>query len=365
MKQEYIYKLLNEADTPVQIRNLLTEFVRDFEMQNSIAWNREVKQTDVNYHCENILLAGRVDFTSKYNKNKHELSNSELICLFNYYYFPILLEGSYFLFGKIWDSNFEHYFTKNNSLIFIDLGCSTLPSSLAFSQVYDRFKCNNSIWKARDLRDEYHINSYVFFDNSIGSTGYIKDFIDKHTGMELESAKTTSTFFNHTVEPFYSTNYCPCTDIFLEGDIHSYTGGNFNIKVPIIELFEKYTSKSFQLRNDMDRYFPFSKYILKYSQNLSFLLNISELRFSSSFDVNALVENVNQIIKEYPNVNLAIIYQSFDDAKRDEKWEDLKSAINFKIITKGEFSLPLDKSKSVRFEILLRTQYEQLTNDNI
>jgi hypothetical protein len=365
MKQEYIYKLLNEAGTPVQIRNLLNEFVRDFEMQNSDAWYREVKQTDVNYHCENILLAGRVDFTSKYNKNKHELTNSELICLFNYYYFPILLEGSYFLFRKIWDSNFEHYFTKNNSLIFIDLGCSTLPSSLAFSLVYDSFKSNNSIWKARDLKDEYHINSYVFFDKSIGSTAYIKDFIDKHTGMELESAKSTSTFFNHTVEPFYRTNYSPCTDIFLEGNIHSSKGGNFNITVPIIELFEKYAINSFQLRNGMDRYFPFSKYVLKYSQNLSFLLNISELRFSNSFDVNSLVENLNQIIKEYPDVTLAIIYQTFDGAKTDKKWEDFKSSINFKIITKGEFSLPLDKSKSLCFEILLRTQYDQLTNENI
>ena len=98
MGNDSIFSLLKKLDTPNQIKKLLIQFIEDFDSQESNAWNREVKQTDAKYHCDILLSNGRLDISSKWNKNEHELSGNELICIFNYYYFPILFESSFFIY---------------------------------------------------------------------------------------------------------------------------------------------------------------------------------------------------------------------------------------------------------------------------
>jgi hypothetical protein len=359
MGNDSVFRLLEKIDTPNQIKKLLIQFIEDFDSQESNAWNREVKQTDAKYHCDILLSNGRKDISSKWNKSDYELSSNELICLFNYYYFPTLFESSFSLFQKIWDSDFEHYFTKNNSLIFIDLGCSTLPSSLAFAEAFNQSKYKERIWKDRELINDYFINSYVFFDGS-NNAGYISDFIRKYTGVELDSENLIPKFFNHAIEPIYHTHYCLCTDVFIQGTVHKYTNGCFKIEFPFSDAFEKYNSKAFELRNSMDRFFPFNKYISKYTENLSIIINITELRFSNFFDVDDLIKTVNKIFTEYSNTNLAIIYQSFSDTFNEKKWEIFKSTINIKMIIKDEFELSIDNSKKIKYEILFSSKFKSL-----
>ncbi len=363
MEPTNIFKLIDKIDTPLHIKNLLIEFARNFDLQESLVWKREVIQTDSDYHCNILLARGRVDLSLTSDENEHELSSAELICLFNYYYFPILFESSYFIFRKIWDSNFEHYFTNDNCLVFIDLGCSTLPSSLAFAETFNHFKCKDSIWKNREYKDDYSINSYIFFDESRVGLGYTNDFVNNHSGSELYVENESSVFFNHTSEPVYRTHYCPCTDIFIDGVVHKYNDGSFKINIPFIETFEKYILKSFELRNHMDKFFPCQRYISKFSEFISIIFNLTELRFTSFFDVENLIEKVNQILQEYPSANLAIVYQS-DAEISDENWDLFKSKIHLKSILRDEFRLIIDESLKVKYEILLTTRFSSLKDKN-
>jgi len=360
MENENIFRLLDKSDTPIKIKKLLNQFIDDLNSQQSSAWKREVQQTDSNYHRDILLDNGRVDISSKWNKNEYELSSNELICLFNYYYFPILFECSFSIFQKIWDSDFEHYFTKNNTLIFFDLGCSTLPSSLAFSEICDRNNKRNCIWKERELLKNYFINSYIFFDNYNISSLYVKDFLEKHTGIRQDELNTIPKFFNHSFEPIYLTNYYPCTDVFVQESVYEFTDtGGFKIEFPLIDVFEKYNSKAFELRNSMDGFFPFNKYILKYNENISIIINITELRFFD-YDVNELIKAVNKIFTDYPNANLSIIYQSFSDKQIDYKWDYFKATLNLKMIKKEDFDLLIDCSKRVKYEILFASKYKDI-----
>ena len=64
----------------------------------------------------------------------------------------------------------------------------------------------------------------------------MKDFLEKHTGIRQDELNTIPKFFNHSFEPIYLTNYCPCTDVFVQGSVYEFTNdGGLKIEFPLIE----------------------------------------------------------------------------------------------------------------------------------
>jgi hypothetical protein len=127
--------------------NLLKSFDYDFNNQSSTNWLKEVINTDNEYHRKVLLKQGRCNFDTPPNG----LTSEELICLYNYYYFGMHFQSSFWLFNHIWNSGFAVMFIINRDPIFIDLGCGTLASSIAFSQTINQ-QVNISLFTQKPIR---------------------------------------------------------------------------------------------------------------------------------------------------------------------------------------------------------------------
>jgi hypothetical protein len=123
-----------DNETPEAVRSLLQEFVKEFENRNSDIWIREVKNRDSKHHRETLLKRGGCDFDNP----THELTSDELICLYNYYYFPMHFQSSYWLYNLLFKGGLDKIFISNLAPVFIDYGCGTLSSSIAFSCAYNQ-----------------------------------------------------------------------------------------------------------------------------------------------------------------------------------------------------------------------------------
>ena len=78
----FINKFIEDTDTPEPVKHLFRHFVSEFENQDSIDWNKQIKQTTSEFHRKTLLKQGRCEF----DKPPLNLTSEELIVLYNYYY---------------------------------------------------------------------------------------------------------------------------------------------------------------------------------------------------------------------------------------------------------------------------------------
>jgi hypothetical protein len=110
-----IHTHINDNSLPEIVINLLKSFDYDFNNQSSTNWLKEVINTDNEYHRKVLLKQGRCNFDTPPNG----LTSEELICLYNYYYFGMHFQSSFWLFNHIWNSGFAVMFIINRDPIFI------------------------------------------------------------------------------------------------------------------------------------------------------------------------------------------------------------------------------------------------------
>ena len=352
-----IHNLIALPETTSEIRFLLQEFVKEFESQNSIAWNKKVKATNKKYHCHELLKKGLGEISQSYNKKSDELSGEELVCLFNYYYFPILFESSFEIFSRIWDSKFEHRFISNNALVFIDIGCRTFPSSLAFSQIYNQKIQNQSIWGANSTEPfEFNINSYVFIDESPYISSYIDNYFSEHF-----SAREYRNHWTFNISPLdiFPTGIQPVTDVFHVADRMIFDNGLLIDSFHLLKIKEKYFARAFDLLESIDSGFPFHNLVDSFNHNKSVIININYLGSVHFFDVEEITFAIKRLISTNDKTNFAIIFQNNGNLDLQLKWEELKENLGVRSVSEGQIKLAISPLIKINYEILFRSNIEK------
>ena len=128
----YIHKFIEDKEIHEPVQWLFRRFVKEYNDQNSSAWNKYVRQNTDEYHRKTLLKQGRCDF----DKPPYNLTSAELIVLYNYYYFPMHFQSSYEIFNNIFE---QHLDLENKTIFFHDYGCGTLSSTMAFGASFQKY----------------------------------------------------------------------------------------------------------------------------------------------------------------------------------------------------------------------------------
>lgn len=366
-----IASFLVDKDVPQPVNKLLQEFVDDYNGQESTAWVNEVKNHDSDYHRRILLKQGRCNFDSP----THSLTSDELICLYNYYYFPMHFQSSYWLYNQLWTQGFGKAFISNMSPIFIDYGCGTLSSTIAFSSVYtEKFtqylingNClfsetfNNCDDKVEHREFEQNFYKYDFdvendcfietktnkwllkpeINLSRDNIGYI--FIDSSGNVLKHSIKYHSSFDFPYIDYDLWTQY-PASDGHFH---HAIVADNF------------FTVQYDRLNIDFIRDSIIKHNVSQYSQKgISIIINFSYLMASPTLDIHTLSELVKNIIIQFANVPICIINQNPDKDYLNSNWEIFKSKIPMKSILSDTAPIKHYGGSTVRYEILYKSRLD-------
>lgn len=369
MERTEIHILIDSPSTPLAMKELLKKFIAEFDNQNSNAWCLNVLSKDKKYHCYSLLNRGLGVTSETYNKSDEELSKDELICLYNYYYFPILFESTYLIYSELWDVTFETAFASDNALIFMDFGSSTLPVSLAFSEVFKNNKpttfweapedlnpIKSSIWKEQNLSD-FPIVSYFFRDSDFNY--YAEDFI-KH----LDRSADWDMYFNiletgvsDLFPPLFNVVYPRNSSWFLDNFTFSY--GRHKLNIELGDISFNYINNVKKVQENSWIYYTPEPFQELFNQNKSIILNINYLRSLSNFDFEKMIEEVNDILKENKRNNVAILFQNNGNEELQNKWDIFKSSVAMKSIKSGVINLTCNTKIQISYEVLFRSKYER------
>ena len=342
---------IEENGTPEAVKNLMQEFVNNFENHNSDAWIREVKKRSSEHHCKILLKEGRCDFDNP----SHGLTSEELICLYNYYYFPMHFQSSYWLFDEMWNKGFEELFITNYNPIFIDFGCGTLASSIAFM-----FIIENNLKKDIQLlglqKNKFNEFSYpielppYFMTTDIAQMFYkdigTKALIDTSI-LELNSQTYVFIDTSNNVLDF-ARNLMSRN----QKDTFEVSDGHF---IGWINL-TKYN------------YIQSEKNMLEFNKhthsNNSIIINFSYVFASESLVTAKIVDYVVKLISINPKVNICVFYQNPDLDQLNTKWEEFKEKVPFKSIAKGVKTIKHYENSKIRYEVLFKSKFDNDLNDS-
>ena len=395
-----IHSHINDTETPSIVKGLLQGFVYAYENQKSAVWISEVKNKDAEYHRKVLLKQGRCDF----DKPTNGLSSEELICLYNYYYFAMHFQSSFWLFNHIWNSGFAVMFVINKNPIFIDIGCGTLASSIAFSQTIDR-QINFNLFQEKPLLNHSAIQinktfrlpdtrinfsdielyllptissswanssftqlsqqgaKYIFIDISKKILENIYDFIAEYKTITVESNGSSSTVIN--TKYLWKTVFM--TDgHFLDNSLfdtfHLFNGliNHREFKPLYFEKLDDYI-EHFQSGWE-DEPIKKPKRVLALLKNLPdspIIINCSYLFASNSINIDEVVNYVNDIVTQHQE-NICLIYQNPDTEDLNKNWEEFKLKVLLKSIAKGVESIKFYGNSKVRFEVLFKSKFGEL-----
>jgi hypothetical protein len=396
---EKIHSHINDIETPSIVKGLLQGFVYSFENQRSEIWVREVKNKDAEYHRKVLLKQGRCDFDIPTNG----LSSEELICLYNYYYFAMHFQSSYWLFNHIWNSGFAVMFIINKNPIFIDLGCGTLASSIAFAQTISQqvninmFKENpmlfnteiriNQAFRLPDTRYNfseqeliaidnrehhsvfssfYHLSqqgaTYLFADISIKILDFIYAFISEQKFITGErNLFTTSGIMTKNIWKTVLIEDGHWTNNFLFDTFHIFNGLNHKEYKPLyydeIKDYIEYYKSGW--KNEPNKKPKELSTIVKNNLNNPIIINCSYLFASNSINIDEVAEFVNNIVESH-NENICLIYQNPDTEALNRNWQQFKLKVSLKSIAKGVAPIKFYGSSKVRFEVLFKSKFGKL-----
>ena len=369
MERTEIHNLINSPNTPLAIKELLKKFITEFDNQNSSAWCLNVLSKDKKHHCYSLLNKGSGVISQAHNKSDKELSKDELICLYNYYYFPILFESTYLIYSELWDGTFEVAFASDNALVFMDFGSSTLPVSLAFSEVFKNNKpttfweapedlnpIKSSIWKEQNLSD-FPIVSYFFRDSDFNY--YAEDFI-KH----IDRSADWDMYFNiletgvsDLFPPLFNVVYPRNSSWFLDNFTFSY--GRHKLNIELGDISFNYINNVKKIQENSWIYYTPEPFQELFNQNKSIILNINYFRSLSNFNFEKMIEEVNDILKENKRNNVAILFQNNGNEELQNKWDIFKSGVSMKSIKSGVINLTCNTKIQISYEVLFRSKYER------
>ncbi len=360
MERTEIHNLIALPETPSGIRFLLIEFVKEFESQNSIAWNKEVKATNKKYHCHTLLKKGigKIIFNKGFTEEK--LSRDEISCLFNYYYFPIVFDSAYLIFNTIWDRRFEDFFINNNALIFIDLGADLIASSIAFGQIYKDKLHNNSIWDKSDV-EKYYFNSYVLINESNLCNNRQKLTVLNRGTLDCQHPDSGFEYeiFNLINNPIWPSHEFIISDIFMDGQVSNFSNGTKSFDFNYYELKIKLFNKLTFINENYDGTLPTFQLIEKFDNNKCFLININFIETSRIFDNDNIYLFFKRLFVEYKQTDFAIIFQNNGNEELQNKWDIFKSSVAMKSIKSGVIKLTCNSKIHISYEVLFRSKYER------
>jgi len=387
---------INDSETPDIVKGLLKGFVYDFNNQISKAWKNEVTNKDSDYHRKILLKQGRCDFDNPTNG----LTSEELICLFNYYYFPIHFQSSFWLYNYIWNSGFAVMFIINKNPLFIDLGCGTLASSIAFAQTINqqininlfvekpmltktdiqikqafrmpdtRFNFSEQELIAIDNHKEHPVFSsfydlskqgatYIFSDNSLKMLDFIYDFISEQKRITIEKKGSTSTGIS--LKNIWKTVLIEdghWTDNFLFDMFHLFNGLNHKEYKPLYYdeikdyiVYYKSGWKNEPIKNPKEL-----STIVEKNINNPIIINCSNLFAINSINFDEVAEFVNNIIASHKE-NICLIYQSPDNKELNNNWEAFKIKVKLNSIAKGLKLIKHYGDSKVRYEVLFKSKF--------
>jgi hypothetical protein len=348
----FIHKFIEDKETPEPITWLFRRFVSEFDEQDSIAWNKQVKQTTDKFHRKTLLKQGRCDF----DKPQLNLTSEELIVLYNYYYFPMHFQSTFEIYNKLFE---EHEEFENKTFFFHDYGCGTLSSSMAFGACFQKHNLseleNQNEFKYNHIDVLSHLHFYVaestFGDVRSGELGIIRNAANIQyfnlpnliNGYCLNDISTTITKFlerflaeSFYAEPyqyyFFNTAFCTDSHFYFGNVSDKFYLGNFGYDP--IQPFKSFCNSQFKSTNE-----------------IVVILNFSYVLASESIEI----ESINSIINEYTKTGcrLIIVNQNPDLDSLNTKWEVLKNSLTFSNTIKGVQPIKHFGSKSKsRYEVL-------------
>jgi hypothetical protein len=359
METSEIHNLIALPETTSEIRFLLQEFVKEFESQNSKAWNKEVKETNKKYHCHELLKKGIGEISQSYYRKEDELTGEELVCLYNYYYFPILFESSFLIYKELWDNTFANAFISNNSLIFADIGSGTLPVSLAYSEVFKKNKSEHSVWNEEHIT-EFPMISFYFTEYSGYLNEYGRELISNYCGRCLDfewEIDSSSRIYPPLFNIIFPRNHPLCLDNFTFGYNRQ------SIKNELDNVTYKYNENTHHIEGNSSVWFSAPIFIDSFHANKSFIVNLNYLRSESVFNFEKKINEINELLLIYRTHNIAIIFQNNGNVELQNKWDIFKSGIAINSIKTGVVRLSCNENIEISYEVLVRSKYERYNYD--
>ena len=366
----YIHKFIEDKEIHEPVQSLLRRFVSEYNEQNSVAWNKHVKQNTDEYHRKTLLKQGRCDF----DKPPYNLTSAELIVLYNYYYFPMHFQSSYEIFNSIFEQNLD---LDNKTFFFHDYGCGTLSSVMAFGASFQKnklYNLGNSFTQAELFKD---YDNYYKYSN-IEVLSHLHFYIDENYGdvssYELGVIRNAGSIQCFNL-PSLINGYC-LNDIstsvksFLKEFLKEnfFTEPNQNYFFNVADC----TDSHFYFPNIADKFYvgnfsydpinPFKSFCNsqnKETKDCVVIINFSYVLASDSVEI----ETINSMINEYlkTGCRLIIVNQNPDLDILNKKWEILKDKVEYVKSIKGLQPIKHFGSKSKsRFEVIFPTTIELL-----
>lgn len=366
----YIHKFIEDKDIHEPLQWLFRRFVSEYNDQNSVAWNKHVKQNTDEYHRKTLLKQGRCDF----DKPPYNLTSAELIVLYNYYYFPMHFQSSY----EIYNSIFEHHLCLENTTIFFhDYGCGTLSSTMAFGASFQKNKLSTLDQGTRQVELFEHLDEFYKYGN-IDVLSHLLFYTDENHGdvswHELGEIRNAGSiqYFNlpSLINGFCLNDISTSIKSFLQAFLKEnfFTEPNQNYFFNVADC----TDSHFYFPNIADKFYvgnfsydpinPFKSFCNsqhKDTKDLVVIINFSYVLASDSVEI----ETINSMINEYlkTGCSLIIVNQNPDLDSLNKKWELLKDKVKYVKSIKGLQSIKHFGSKSKsRFEVIFPTTIELL-----
>lgn len=334
-----IHQIVNEKYYPEAVINYLKEIIASFDAQSSIAWIEEVKKRNSSYHRKTLLQQGRAEFDNP----PSGLTGEELILLYNYYYMPMHLSSSYMLYSKILASPVGNKLYQNRNPVFLDWGCGTFASAIAFSSLIKEYtrgkkKIRNTTYYGIDISENMLNYCLKLADLKYVWQGESSTYLDKLLwhyiiGVHVNSLPFTYEAVLQDSFIFYQ-NFFPDEDFLLS----LYKQREKDIK----EAFKEYKVDVSLIEDEF-----------------TLILNFSYLFASHTLSPVDLAVVVNRMLHKYERLNVFAVFQNPKPDFLNTKWETFKSMVPMKSLMSGQDEIPYYSQSTLKYEVLHKSSGEK------
>ena len=351
----FIHKFIEDKNTSEQVKQLFNQFIYDFEKQNSIAWDKEVKQKNSDYHRKTILKQGRCDF----DKPPLNLTSEELIVLYNYYYFPMHFQSSYEIYSKLFEEQEEF---QNQTFFFHDFGCGTLSCTLAFALAMQSKNCQHEEYTTCGIFDLCDDLEFYYQDGEYEPILKKGFYTFGYPILQYRRPKYPNGFFLSDISAStkkYNKAFLSTEDIIDFFNTASVYYSEIHLPHDRVVAEKVFLGPFYCANSDEYPLTYFAKSITKPVSEITVILNFSYVLASESIDI----ESIKSLIEQYQKTGckLIIVNQNPDLDSLNINWEQLKNKITFVKSVKGLQPIKHFSSKSkARFEVVFPTTNEIL-----
>lgn len=357
-----IKKLITETVIPKVIKDLMQGFVYEFNDQDSEAWYDEVSETSSDYHCKELLKSGNCDFD---NPSGTALTSGELMSLYNYYYFPIEFQSSYWLYNYLFKNGAKENVINKSFPIFIDINCKTGASFHAFNLLYFEISDNlenSKLFKRQNIELKRILNLAI--DNSIRVIRkHAKDYypgssnllylIEKYTLFEYGFIQIDS-----GGDGYWTNQLNTYTQICLN-DISQTINDFIENKGCLTEGKSEYPC----WRDDNNEYIRSDNKALSYfveKFEYPIIINLSYIFSQFKIDLQELLNFIIKLVLKFNNSDIIIIYQGIDFKNNNDLWDYLKAGLPLMSIYNGIAPFKAIGAKKIKFEVLYKSKFDDI-----